>query len=137
MKAEPRSSDLARQEILERYRALTSASASAHARARASLAGGTTGNLRYFQPYPMFFATGDGSSMVDLDGRRLLVCFLCNGPLLLGHRHPSSVSAVRNQEPASTRIHRSTDPGPTWSTSSVSGSVMNPRPVPVGIGCHS
>jgi glutamate-1-semialdehyde 2,1-aminomutase len=98
VKAEPRSSDLARQEILERYRALTSASASAHARARASLAGGTTGNLRYFQPYPMFFATGEGSSMVDLDGRRLLDCFLCNGPLLLGHRHPAIVSAVRKHE---------------------------------------
>jgi len=33
--------------------------------------------------------------MVDLDGRSLLDCFLCNGPLLLGHRHPAIVLAVR------------------------------------------
>jgi glutamate-1-semialdehyde 2,1-aminomutase len=46
----------------------------------------------------MFFSTGEGSSMVDLDGRALLDCFLCNGPLLLGHRHPAVVSAVRAQE---------------------------------------
>jgi glutamate-1-semialdehyde 2,1-aminomutase len=36
--------------------------------------------------------------MVDVDGRRLLDCFLCNGPLLLGHRHPAILAAVRAHE---------------------------------------
>lgn len=87
--------EAARVAIVERYRALTVASAAAYARATRSLAGGTTGNLRHFRPYPLYFGTGQGSEMVDLDGRRYLDCFLCNGPLLLGHRHPAILQALR------------------------------------------
>ncbi|MBS0398413.1 MAG: aminotransferase class III-fold pyridoxal phosphate-dependent enzyme [Proteobacteria bacterium] len=32
--------------------------------------------------------------MVDVDGRAMIDCFLCNGPLLLGHRHPAVEQAV-------------------------------------------
>lgn len=86
-------------DIVDRYRMLTGASAAAHTRAARALPGGTTGNLRHFHPYPLYFSTGHGSEMVDLDGRRYLDCFLCNGPLLLGHQHPDIVRAVRAHDP--------------------------------------
>lgn len=83
-----------RDAILADYRRRTPGSAALHARARQSLAGGTTGNLRHFSPYPLYFATGEGSVMVDVDGRRYIDCFLCNGPLLLGHRPPAVMAAI-------------------------------------------
>lgn len=83
-----------RDAILADYRRKTPASAALHARARRSLAGGTTGNLRYFSPYPLYFASGEGSVMVDVDGNRYIDCFLCNGPLLLGHCPPAVVAAI-------------------------------------------
>ncbi|MBI1731430.1 MAG: aminotransferase class III-fold pyridoxal phosphate-dependent enzyme [Gammaproteobacteria bacterium] len=77
------------QEIHASFRARTPKSAACFARATRSLAGGTTGNLRYFAPYPFYLGSGRGTTVVDLDGNEYLDCFLCNGPLLLGHRHPA------------------------------------------------
>lgn len=85
----------ARVEILAAYRQRTPRSATLFKRAKQALAGGTTGNLRFFHPYPLYFATGSGSSMTDVDGNTYIDCFLCNGPLLLGHRHPRIVAAVQ------------------------------------------
>lgn len=62
-------------------------------RASRVLPGGVSGNLRYFAPYPLYMQSGEGSHMMDVDGRRYLDCFSCNGPLLLGHRHPAILSA--------------------------------------------
>lgn len=36
--------------------------------------------------------------MTDVDGNVYVDCFLCNGPLLLGHRHPAIVEAMRQHE---------------------------------------
>jgi glutamate-1-semialdehyde 2,1-aminomutase len=94
----------AQQEILRVYRARTSRSAALHERASRSLVGGTTGNLRYFAPYPLHFATGSGSGMADVDGNEYVDCFLCNGPLLLGHRHPRIVDAVSREAGVGTLV---------------------------------
>lgn len=100
MNAQPEAVERTRSAIVDRYVSRTRASAEAYARATRSLAGGTTGNLRHFHPYPLFFVSGEGSRMTDADGHRYLDCFLCNGPLLLGHRHPDLVAAVRSHEGA-------------------------------------
>lgn len=63
-------------------------------RARKVLPGGVSGNLRYFAPYPLYMKGGDGARTFDVDGRSYIDCFLCNGPLLLGHRHPAVVEAI-------------------------------------------
>jgi glutamate-1-semialdehyde 2,1-aminomutase len=84
----------AQREILRVYRERTPRSAALFERARRSLVGGTTGNLRYFAPYPLYFDSGSGSRMTDVDGHDYVDCFLCNGPLLLGHRHPAIVAAI-------------------------------------------
>jgi glutamate-1-semialdehyde 2,1-aminomutase len=86
--------DEVREAIIAAYRHRTARSAALYGRARGSLAGGTTGNLRHFPPYPLYFASGEGSSLTDVDGNRYVDCFLGNGPLLLGHRHPAIVDAI-------------------------------------------
>lgn len=96
--------DLTRETILAEYRRKTPRSAALYARARASLAGGTTGNLRHFSPYPVYFAGGEASTIVDVDGNRYIDCFLCNGPLLLGHRPPVIVEAIRDAAPVGSLI---------------------------------
>jgi len=82
------------RQILEAYRERTPHSAVEFARAAKVLAGGTTGNLRHFQPYPLYFRSGSGARMVDVDGHTYIDCFLCNGPLLLGHRDPAIMAAI-------------------------------------------
>lgn len=84
--------------VLADYRARSTQSYAQFTRAARSLVGGTTGNLRHFQPYPLYFAHGNGSEMTDIDANRYIDCFLCNGPLLLGHRHPAVMAAIQEQQ---------------------------------------
>ena len=45
---------------------------------------------------PIFFASGEGSKIVDVDGNRY-IDYVCSwGPLILGHSHPSVVDAAQS-----------------------------------------
>ena len=90
--------DRIQEEIYSVYRLKTSASQNLYKRASQSLAGGTTGNLRYFQPYPFYETGGQGSKVHDLDGNEYIDCFLCNGPLLLGHNHPAVIASIEEHK---------------------------------------
>jgi glutamate-1-semialdehyde 2,1-aminomutase len=63
-------------------------------RASKVLPGGVSGNLRYFAPYPLYMRGGSGAQTIDVDGKAYIDCFLCNGPLLLGHKNPDVVEAI-------------------------------------------
>ncbi len=76
------------------YRDATPGSAALFRRAIKVLPGGVSGNLRHFAPHPLYMAGGDGAWTVDVDGRRYVDGFLCNGPLLLGHNHPAVRQAL-------------------------------------------
>ncbi len=97
-RCEPLASDAAvsalRKQIYRDYANLTPASRAMNDRACGSLAGGVSGNLRWFTPYPLYMSHGEGSRTYDLDANAYLDCFLCNGPLLLGHRHPAIMDAL-------------------------------------------
>lgn len=82
------------QAIFSAYQQRTPTSALLYERACKSLAGGTTGNLRYFQPYPFYEKGGEGSRVYDVDDNEYIDCFLCNGPLLLGHNHPAVLASI-------------------------------------------
>ena len=63
---------------------------------RRYLAGGVSSNVRLSgQPWPLFFASGDGARLVDADGNVYCDYLLGQGPLLLGHRPPEVVEAVK------------------------------------------
>ncbi len=65
------------------------------ARARSSLAGGVSSPFRARFPVPLYFADASGSRLRDVDGNRYIDYALAWGPLILGHRHPALVEALR------------------------------------------
>lgn len=66
-------------------------------RARQSLAGGVSSPFRAKAPVPLYFEDGCGCRVRDVDGNDYIDYALAWGPLILGHRHPSMVEAVRRQ----------------------------------------
>jgi glutamate-1-semialdehyde 2,1-aminomutase len=54
-------------------------------RAKRSLAGGVSSNVRADAQPPLFFRRAEGSRMVDVDGNDYLDYTLAQGPMLLGH----------------------------------------------------
>ncbi|GAG87968.1 unnamed protein product, partial [marine sediment metagenome] len=94
-----------REKIYADYAARTPKSRAAYGRSRLALAGGVSGSLRFFPPYPLYMTHGQGSRTCDVDGNEYIDCFLCNGPLLLGHRHPDVLASLREYESAGTIIY--------------------------------
>lgn len=83
-----------REQVFAEYRKRTPKSAAMFERARRSMPGGVSGNLRFYAPYPIYTASASGSHVQDVDGNDYIDCFSCNGPMMLGHRHPALVAAA-------------------------------------------
>ncbi len=49
------------------------------------------------KPIPLFFSSGLGSRLVDVDNNEFIDYTLAWGPLILGHSHPAIISAVGEQ----------------------------------------
>lgn len=64
-------------------------------RARRSLAGGVSSPFRAQFPVPLYFRDAAGSRLTDADGNRYIDYTLAWGPLILGHKHPALVEALR------------------------------------------
>lgn len=67
-------------------------------RAQRSLAGGVSSGLRASaKPVPIYFSTGTGSRLIDVDGNEFIDYTLAWGPLILGHRSRVVTEAVIDQ----------------------------------------
>jgi glutamate-1-semialdehyde 2,1-aminomutase len=67
-------------------------------RAQQSLAGGVSSGLRASaKPVPIYFNTGTGSRLIDVDGNEFIDYTLAWGPLILGHRSRVITEAVIDQ----------------------------------------
>src|SRR5580700_9498200 len=67
-------------------------------RAQKSLAGGVSSGLRASaKPVPIYFNTGTGSRLIDVDGNEFIDYTLAWGPLILGHRSRVVTEAVVDQ----------------------------------------
>ena len=80
----------------------SSLSKDAGLRSRASkvVPGGMWGHLNAAnlpEGYPQFYASGDGATLVDVDGRRFIDFMCAWGPNLLGYRHPEVDDAAARQ----------------------------------------
>ncbi|XOV85649.1 MAG: aspartate aminotransferase family protein [bacterium] len=58
---------------------------------------GTTRSAVWFEPYPFYVASGQGSRVTDVDGREFLDLTNNLGVLIHGHAHPDVVAAVQHQ----------------------------------------
>src|SRR5437879_10234021 len=65
-------------------------------RARRSMPGGVTANVKYFDPYPIAMRRASGCRLWDLDGNEYIDYCLSFGPLILGHGHPRVMKAIRD-----------------------------------------
>jgi glutamate-1-semialdehyde 2,1-aminomutase len=64
-------------------------------RSQKSLAGGVSSPFRRSSPIVLFFEDANGVTLQDVDGNRYIDYALAWGPLILGHKHPVLVEAVR------------------------------------------
>jgi len=58
---------------------------------------GVQTNFKYVPPHPIYFSRAEGSRIWDVDGNEYIDCVLNFGPMILGHRHPKVVQAVKDQ----------------------------------------
>ena len=64
-------------------------------RAKQSLAGGVSSNVRLLaKPFPLFFDRAEGATLYDVDGNAYIDYVLAQGPMILGHSHPAVLDAV-------------------------------------------
>ena len=82
---------------VERYVAMTPASAALHARARRSMPGGDTRTVISFPPHPLYIAEASGSRLVDVDGNTYLDLLGNYTSMIHGHAHPVIVDAIATQ----------------------------------------
>jgi glutamate-1-semialdehyde 2,1-aminomutase len=59
--------------------------------------GGVSSPVRAFDPGPVFFSEGKGCNITDVDGNEYVDLCMAYGPLILGHSHPSVVTAMEQQ----------------------------------------
>jgi len=86
-----------RENIFEAYMEKSSKSKQIYDKSCDIFAGGVSGNAKFFQPYPIYMAYGEGSKTYDVDGNEYIDCFLCSGPLILGHNHPELAEGIKRE----------------------------------------
>ena len=72
-------------------------SAQWHERAQRVVPGGVSSPVRAFRAvggHPVYFASGEGAWVTDVDGNQYVDMVGSWGPMILGHAHPAVVSAV-------------------------------------------
>jgi glutamate-1-semialdehyde 2,1-aminomutase len=85
------------EKIHARYRELTPQSRVLFERAGAVFPGGYTRDAFIREPYAPFISFGEGSTIIDADGRRITDLWFNATSLPLGHAHPMVIEAVQRQ----------------------------------------
>ena len=68
-----------------------------HSRAKKVMPGGVNSPVRFYEPYPFFAVSANGSKMVTADHRTLTDYCMAYGAMFLGHGYPAILNAVRSQ----------------------------------------
>jgi glutamate-1-semialdehyde 2,1-aminomutase len=59
--------------------------------------GGVSHNVRYVEPYPVYFDSTDGATFTDVDGNEYVDFWMNHHTSVLGHGHPEITAAVAQQ----------------------------------------
>lgn len=79
------------------YESHTSRSKQLHESAKSILPGGTSYQIRFFEPYPFQASRANGSRIFDADGNEFIDYWCTHFALILGHSHPKVVEALKGQ----------------------------------------
>ena len=79
------------------YSAANPISAGLHKKASAFMPGGDTRNSIYWDPFPIYITSGDGTTLTDADGNQRTDFVNNMTTLILGHRPPEVTSALAEQ----------------------------------------
>lgn len=83
--------------IVEAYRRAHPTSEALFRRAKGSIPGGITHDIRHLKPFPLYVERAQGSRKWDVDGHELIDYWMGHGALLLGHCPPEVTRAVAAQ----------------------------------------
>jgi glutamate-1-semialdehyde 2,1-aminomutase len=86
-----------RRTKLPDYASKTPNSRIIYGRARKVLPAGVSYGIRYFEPYPFYTATANGSKLYDVDGNEYVDFWLGHTALILGHGNQVVLDAVSEQ----------------------------------------
>lgn len=81
----------------ERYVERTRRSRQMYERAKKIFPAGISYRIRFVEPYPFYVTKAKGSKIHDVDGNIYTDYWCAHFALILGHRHPRVISAVRKQ----------------------------------------
>ena len=83
--------------LRDRYENAFASSEKLFLRAESVIPGGITHDGRFMRPFPPYIARALGSKKWDVDGREYIDYWVGHGALILGHGHPATVKAIRDQ----------------------------------------
>ena len=81
----------------EKYVQKTPKSKKLFEEARKYLPGGVSYAIRFFEPYPFYVSSAEGQKVWDIDGNAYTDYWMGHGALLMGHRYPPVIEAVKDQ----------------------------------------
>src|SRR5918992_2612369 len=79
------------------YESKTRSSKKSYAHSLKVFPGGINHNIRFFEPYPFFVNKARGNFLFDADGNRYTDYWMGHWALVLGHSHPSVITAISKQ----------------------------------------
>ena len=85
------------KDIINEYIETTPTSNALAKSASSSMAGGDTRTTAFWEPYPLYFQGGSGSSIKDVDGTDRIDFAANFTSMILGHSHPSVINSIENQ----------------------------------------
>src|SRR5436853_3833080 len=84
-------------EELSRLNERTPRSAAMFERASQTLSNGVASSYQLRDPWPIYLASGEGASVLDIDGNRYWDFHNGFGSMVQGHAHPAIVRAIRER----------------------------------------
>jgi len=84
-------------QMSEQYLRKTPRSRQAYEKAKRLFPAGVSYKIRFIEPYPFSVTNAKGSKLFDIDGNTYTDYWCAHFALILGHRHPKVVEAVREQ----------------------------------------
>jgi hypothetical protein len=85
------------QNEITRYTAANPKSAALHQRALKVMPGGDSRNSIWWAPFPTYLTSGRGVHVYDVDGNERVDMVSNMTTLIVGHRHPKVIAALRDQ----------------------------------------